>query len=186
MGKSVLLSSLVGLLLYGATFAADAPPAVQEYRTANKYFAAAQYRDALLLFKRALSAPPRNVSRSEIHTRIGDSYFHLGLYPQAKEAFRRALNEQRGPEQAQTRYWMAFSAFLSGDDAEAVREFLIIPERHPSSGMWVSTAYYWAGRAAERMGRISEAAEYYKKAGGNGKSPQGRHAIKRAEAVKRK
>jgi TolA-binding protein len=70
-----------------------------------------------------------------------------------------------------------------GSDAEAVAEFLKIPELYPSSGMWVGTAYYWAGRASERRGKTEEAAEYYRKAGGNGRSTQGRFALKKAEAV---
>jgi hypothetical protein len=51
--------------------------------------------------------------------------------------------------------------------------------------MWVNTAFYWAGRASERMGRKEQAGEFYRKAGGNGKSVQGKFALKKAEAVKK-
>jgi TolA-binding protein len=76
---------------------------------------------------------------------------------------------------------------LLGRDSEAVTELLKIPEFYPESGMWVPTAYYWAGWASERMGKKDSAAEYYKKAaGGSGRSAQGRAALKRAEKVKMK
>ena len=60
------------------------------------------------------------------------------------------------------------------------------PENYPSERMWVGTAYYWAARACERMGRKEQAAELYRKAGGNGKSTQERFAMKKAEAIKSK
>jgi TolA-binding protein len=70
-----------------------------------------------------------------------------------------------------------------GRNAEALSEFLKIPELYPDSGMWVSTAYYWAGRVCERMGEKELAADYFRKAGGSGKSPQGKFALKKAEKI---
>ncbi len=51
--------------------------------------------------------------------------------------------------------------------------------------MLVGTAYYWAGRASERMGRKDQAAELYRKAGGKGTSTQERFAMKKANAIKK-
>jgi tetratricopeptide (TPR) repeat protein len=70
-----------------------------------------------------------------------------------------------------------------GRDDEAVKELLKVPVLHPDAKVWASTAYYWAGRASERMGRRDEAAEFYRKAAGTGTSMQGRFARKKAEAV---
>ena len=184
MGKSLLISFLLLLLPYGASLASGPPPASKEYKKANKLFAAAKYQEALSLYRQALAAPPEDVPLSDIHTKIGDSYFRLGLYTNALNAYRSALLGQKRSERVQTQYWIGFCCFLSGRDAEAVEEFLKIPEIYPSSGMWVSTAYYWAGRASERMGRKEQAAEYYRKAGGNSKSTQGRFAMRKAEAAK--
>ncbi len=111
-------------------------------------------------------------------------FFSLADYQHALDAYRRALKEQKPVERAQTQYWIGFCAFLLGRDAEAVTEFLKIPESYPASGMWVGTAYYWAGRASERMGRKEQAAELYRKAGGKGTSTQERFAMKKANAIK--
>jgi TolA-binding protein len=68
-----------------------------------------------------------------------------------------------------------------------VAELLKVPQLYPDAQAWTVTAYYWAGRASERMGRKAEAAEYYRKAaGGNGKTTQGKFARKKAEAAKGK
>lgn len=164
--------------------AAAAPPAVKEYKKANKLFAAANYQEALPLYQKVLAAPPDDVPVGAIYTRIADSHYQLGHYQNALSAYRGALREQKRSERPQTQYWIGFCCFLLGRDAEAAAEFLKIPELYPGSGMWVGTAYYWAGRASERMGKKDLAARYYKKAGGNGKSTQGRFALKKADAVK--
>jgi tetratricopeptide (TPR) repeat protein len=174
------------LTLYAVPSAAFAQPAASDdYLRADRLFAAARYQEALPLYHKALKAPPASVPVSDIYTRIGDSYFQLGGFRDALGAYRKALDLQKPAEQPQTRYWIGFCSFLLGRDAEAVAEFLKIPELHPDAGMWVSTAYYWAGRASERMGKKDQAAGLYRKAGGSGKSTQGRFAIKRAEEVKK-
>lgn len=186
MGKVLSISFLLLLLLFGMSHASGTSPVAKEYKKANKLFAAAKYQEALPLYQLALAAPPDDVSLGEIHTKIGDSYFRLGQFKNALDAYRSALRDQKRSERVQTQYWIGFCCFLSGRDAEAVGEFLKIPELYPSSGMWVSTAYYWAGRVSERMGRKEQAAEYYRKASGNGKSAQGRFAMRKAEKVKGK
>ena len=184
MVKSLLISFLIVLLPYGLSHASDARSASNEYRTANKLFASAQFRDALSLYQKLLVSPPEGVPVSDIHTRIGDSFFRLGYFNNALDAYRIAIKDQKESARPETQYWIGFCCFLLGRDAEALSEFLKIPELYPASGMWVGTAYYWAGRACERMGRTGDAAEYYRRAGGNGRSTQGRFALKKAEAVK--
>jgi hypothetical protein len=78
---------------------------------------------------------------------------------------------------------VGFCCYLVGRDAEAVNELLKVPALHPDAKAWVSTAYYWAGRASERMGKRDAAAEFYRKAAGTGSSTQGTFARKKAEAV---
>ncbi len=185
MGKSLWISILVMLLPYGLSHASDMRSPVQEYRTANKLFDAARYKEAIPLYQMLLVSPPQQVPLSDVYTRIGDSYFRLGEYKNALSAYRSALVSQKEAERPATQYWIAFCCFLMGNDVEAVNEFMKIPELYPSSGMWVGTAYYWAGRASERRGKMEEAAEYYRKAGGKGGSTQGRFALKKAEAVHR-
>jgi tetratricopeptide (TPR) repeat protein len=185
MGKSLWISILIMLLPYGLSHASDMRSPAQEYRTANKLFAAGRYKDAIPLYRLVLASPPEQVPLSDIYTRIGDSYFRLGEYKNALPAYRSALGSQKDSERPATQYWIAFCCLLMGNDAEAVTEFLKIPELYPSSGMWVGTAYYWAGRASERRGKTEDAAEYYRKAGGNGRSTQGRFALEKAAAVNR-
>lgn len=185
MGKSLFVSFLIVLMPFSLSLASDSRSAVQDYRTANKLLASARFHEALSLYKRLLVSPPDGVPVSDIHSRIGDSWFRLGNFQNALLAYRAALPDQSETDQPATQYWIGFCCFLLGRDAEARAEFLKIPERFPTSGMWVSTAYYWAGRACERMGKADEAAECYRKAGGNGKSTQGKFALKKAGAVKR-
>jgi tetratricopeptide (TPR) repeat protein len=184
MRKHLLLASLIGILAavpYPVSYASDVD---QEYHKANKLFVEKKYSEAIVIYRSLLSSPPRNSSSSALYTRIADGYFQLKNYQSALDAYRAALKEQRQSERAQTQYWIGFCTFLLGKDAEALNEFLKIPEQYPDSGMWVSTAYYWAGRMCERMGKKDLAAGYFRKAGGSGKSTQGRYALKRAESAK--
>lgn len=186
MGKSLLISLLIVLMPLSLLQASDSRSASQEYRTANELFASAQFREALSLYQRLVLAPPEGIALSDIHTRIGDSWFRLGYFKNALGAYRAALQLQNDAERPSTQYWIGFCCFLLGKNAEAKNEFLKIPALYPGSGMWVGTAYYWAARVCERMGQKGEAAEYYRRAGGNGKSTQGKFALKKAETVKRK
>lgn len=185
MRKNQVIAFLIFFLLPCAAHADDGTRlASQAYQKANKLFAAEHYKEALPLYKQVLASPPDDVSVSDIYTRIADSFFRLGDYRSALDAYRGALRGQRRSARPATQYWVGFCCFLIGRDEEAVNELLKIPELYPDSGRWVSTAYYWAGRASERMGRRDRAAEYYRKAGGDGRSTQGRFALKKAEAVK--
>lgn len=109
--------------------------------------------------------------------------FSAGNYSGALEAYRGAIRKQDPADQPPTQYWIGFCCLMQGKDDDAVKEFLKIPENYPAEGMWISTAYYWAGRACERMGKKEQAAAFYRKAAGNGKSTQERFAMKKAEAV---
>jgi len=183
MVKSLLLSFIMVLLPWSLLYAAEPNPDSQDYLTAKKLFAASRFPDALSLYQKLLASPPEGVTRSDIHSHIGDTWFRLGSYGNALDAYRAAVRGQKESARPETQYWIGFCCFLLGRDAEAVREFLKIPGLYPSSGMWVGTAYYWAGRASERMGREGDAASYYRLAGGNGRSTQGRFALKKAEAA---
>lgn len=156
----------------------------QDYRQANKLFAKGKYTEAILLYRSVLADPSRRIPTSILHTRIADSYFQMEDYQNAREAYRRALADQKESERPATQYWIGFSTFLMGRNSEALSEFLKIPERYPDSGMWVSTAYYWAGRVSERMGEKKLAADYFRKAGGSGRSAQERFSLKKAEKLK--
>ncbi len=156
------------LSLFTPSDAVSAQTAAKDYQKAGKLYAAGEYREAIGLYKRTLAALPDEISAADVHTRIADSYFQLADYSSALASYRSALREQKRSERQMTQYWIGFCCFLSGRDAEAVIEFLKIPELYPDSGMLVSTAYYWAGRASERLGKKEQAAEFYRKAGGNG------------------
>ena len=158
-------------------------PDPKDFSQANKLFSAGKYTDALRIYETLQTSRPPDVPQGLLYTRIGDSYFQLTDYRKAVDAYRRSLLYQKPEEMPQTRYWIGFSLFLLGKNKEASAEFLKIPEQHPASGRWVTTAYYWAGRANERMGNKDKAAAYYKKAGGRGKATQEQFALKRAEAV---
>ncbi len=184
MKKSLYFVFILGVMFFlnGLSHAASAG---QEYHKANKLFAAGNYSKAITLYQSLLAAPPRGVSTGVLHTRIADCYFKLEDYRNARDAYRKALPEQEETERPATQYWIGFSTLLMGKDAEALDEFLKIPEQYPDSGMWVSTAYYWAGRTCDRMGNKKQAKEYFQKAGGRGKSAQERFALEKAKAAKK-
>lgn len=185
MRKYLFIAFSVLLLFSGQAQGSDSRSASSQYSKANALFASAHFHDALILYQKLLSAPPQGVTRGEIESRIGDVYFRIADYQKSLEAYRAALKDLKESEQPQTQYWVGFCCFLLGRDDEAMTEFLKIPERYPDSGMWVGTAYYWAGRACERSGRKAEAAGYYRKAGGSGKSTQGKFALGKAAALKK-
>ncbi len=157
------------------------PPA---YIKAESMFAAGKYSEALHSYQDALANMTDKVVAGEIQSRIGDCYFRLQDYSNARNAYRSALQQQRLSHRPPTQYWVGFCTFLLGNDQDAITEFLKIPELYPFSGMWVSTAYYWAGRAGERMGKKKLAEEYYRRAGGKGKSSQEEFALRKADEVR--
>ena len=172
---------LIVLLLVGVAFAAETP-AERDYRAAHSLAAKQKYHQALALYHKTLAAPPDRVSQGDIHSRIGDTYFKMSDYGKALAAYRKAIRDPRLADKAQTQYWIGFCTFLVGRDAEAVDELVKVPLFYPDAGAWASTAWYWAGRASERMGKKEQAAEYYRKAaGGNGRTTQGKFARKKAE-----
>lgn len=181
----VLLFFLTLILSSGLLHAGTVPAGDKRYDRANKLFAEGKFEEAIPVFREVLASSPKTVPAADVHTKIGDSYFGLNSYKHALAEYRLAIEVQRPEKKAETQYWIGFTTFLTGRDEDAVKEFLKIPELYPDDGRWVSTAYYWAGRASERMGKKDQAAAYYRKAGGDGKSTQGRHALKRAEKVKR-
>ena len=185
MKRKIILIFLIFLALYGLPHVTSAQSLPREYIKADKMFSQGRYPEAIRLYQAELSTPSRAISPGLLHTRIADSYFRLTDYQHALDEYRQALKDQKPGEQAQTQYWIGFCVLLLGRDSEAVTEFLKIPENYPTSGMLVGTAYYWAGRASERMGKKDQAAELYRKAGGKGKSTQGRFAMKKADAIKK-
>jgi len=156
-----------------------------DYKMAEVLFSHGKYQDAIRMYETALNSPSNSITTGVLYTRIADSYFWLNDYERAREAYRNALNNQKPGERAQTHYWIGLCSLLLGRDTEAVAEFLKIPDNYPESGMWVVTAYYWAGRASERAGRKEDAAEFYRKAGGKGQSIQEQYAMKKAKNLKK-
>ncbi len=157
----------------------------RDYQAANRLYSSGKFAESLVLYQQALAARPSDRTAGDVQVRFGDIYFRLGKYPNALASYRQALADPRLADRPQTQYWVGFCCFLVGRDAEAVTELLKVPTLYPDAKAWGSTSYYWAGRASERMGRKAQAAEYYKKAGGNGKTTQGKFAMKKAESVKR-
>ncbi len=183
--RPIVLAVVFLVIAASASGAAEIPSA-KDYRSANALFAARKYQEALVLYKKALVAPPQQVPAGDIHARIGDSYFNLGNFRGALESYRLAMQDKNTTDRAQTQYWVGFCCYLTGRDSEAVTELLKVPSQYPQAAGWGTTAYYWAGRASERMGKKEQAAEYYKKAGGNGKTTQARFAQKKADSVNKK
>ncbi len=184
--KKSILSSILILFLFTSPVLATGALASRDYQAANRLYEAGKFSEALAQYQQALSSRPSDRSAGDVQNRIGDIYFRLGDYANALVSYRRALEDPRFPDRAQTQYWVGFCSFLTGRDAEAVAELLKVPTLYPDARAWVSTSYYWAGRASERMGKKDQAAEYYKKAGGNGKTTQGKFAQKKAADMKSK
>ena len=185
MKRKLIIVSLMFLALIGLPQVTMGQSISREYIQADRMFSQGRYSDAIRLYQTVLSSPSRAMPPGLIHTRIADSFYRLTDYPHALDAYRQALKEQKPAERAQTQYWIGFCTLLLGRNSEAMTEFLKIPESYPASGMLVGTAYYWAGRASERMGDKDKAAELYRKAGGKGTSTQGRFAMKKANEVKK-
>jgi tetratricopeptide (TPR) repeat protein len=184
MVKPIMISFVVTLAVCGMLQASE--PASWKYDKANSLFASSRYREAIPLYQGLLVSRPDGVSASDLHSKIGDSWFRLGDYANALASYRLALVGQKESQRSETQYWIGFCCFLLGRDAEAAKEFLKIPEQYPGSGMWAGTGYYWAGRAYERMNKLDEAAACYRKAGGSGRTTQGTFALKRAESIQGK
>jgi tetratricopeptide (TPR) repeat protein len=182
--KKGLLSAAVGFLVLMSTVIAAEPAFSDDLGKADKLFAAGKYQEALILYQKILPLPPANVTPGDINSKIGDTYFRLADYRNALEAYQRAIKDQRPADRPQTQYWIGFCSFLIGRDEIAITEFLKVPTLYPDAKAWGSTSYYWAGRASERLGKKEQAAEYYRKAGGSGKTTQSKFAQKKAEAVK--
>jgi tetratricopeptide (TPR) repeat protein len=177
---------LAFVLFVGASAAAETA-SERDYRAAHGLVAKQQYRQALALYQKTLNTPPARVPTGDIHARIGDTYFRMNDFGRALAAYRKAIRDPNLSDKAQTQYWLGFCSFLVGRDAEAVDELIKVPLLYPDADAWGTTAWYWAGRASERMGKKEEAAEYYRKAsGGNGRTVQGKFARKKAEAAKGK
>jgi tetratricopeptide (TPR) repeat protein len=181
--RTILMPFVALFLLFGPSNGEAGQTASREFSHANKLFSEARYTEALPVYQRLLIARTDKVPPGVLCTRIGDCYFRLGDYKNAIHAYRSALQYQKNAERAATQYWIGMSTFLHGNDADAITEFLKIPEHYPQSGMWVSTAYYWAGKACERMGNKNRAAIYYRKAGGKGASTHERFALKKAKTL---
>jgi len=183
MKKGLVVAVLALILFSGRSFAFETASSGY-YRAANKMVEAKKYDEALALYRKTLSAPPDDVAPGDIHAKMGDIHFRKADYRGALDEYRSALRDPKHVDRPQTQYWIGFCCFLVGRDAEAVDELLKVPAHYPDAGAWGSTAYYWAGRASERLGKKEQAAEYYRKAGGNGKSTQSKFARKKAAAVK--
>jgi tetratricopeptide (TPR) repeat protein len=184
MKRKLFIISLMILGLHALPQITGGQNVPREYLQADQMFSQGRYPEAIRLYQAV--SPSGAVSPGLLHTRIADSYFRMIDYQHALDAYRQAIIYQEPAERAQTQYWIGFCVLLLGRDEEAVTEFLKIPGSYPTSGMLVGTAYYWAGRASERMGRKEQAAELYRKAGGKGTSTQGRFAMKKANAVEAK
>jgi tetratricopeptide (TPR) repeat protein len=181
-----LLPAMTALILLGTAAIAAEPAASRDLRDADRLYASGKYQEALVLYQKTLSAPPSGLTPGDINSKIGDAHFRLADYRNALDAYRKAVRDQRPADRAQTQYWIGFCCFLVGRDAEAIDELLKVPALYPDAKAWGTTAYYWAGRASERMGKKEQAAEYYRRAGGHGSSTQSKFARKKAEAARGK
>jgi len=184
MAKTLLPVILI-FSLFGLSNAMAEQTASRDFAKAGTLFTEARYTEALPIYQRLLNSRASDVSSGILCTRIGDCYYKLADYTSAIHAYRSALQYQKSSERAATQFWIGFSTFRLGKDAEAIAEFLKIPELYPTSGMWVTTAYYFAGKVCEHMGKKEQAAAYYRKAAGTGTSTQERFALKKAETVKK-
>lgn len=181
----LFLSSFFSLFLFfSSASGADFTP-VRDIRTADALAASQKYKEALSMYRDALASLPKSASASSVHLKMADIYFKLGEFKNALASYRTAILDPALSDKPQTQYWIGFCCFLIGRDAEAVDEFLKITSLYPEAKAWGATAYYWAGRASERMGKKEQAAEYYRRAGGNGKTIQGKFALKKIEKLKR-
>ena len=185
MKRAFILLVVAAFLPWGAAFASSEAAATNNYKKANALFSSAHYKEALPLYQSILSSPSKT-SLLVMFTPGSATVITGSVRIRTPSMLMKAqLSTSPAPAQPGTRYWIGFCYFLLRKHDQAVAEFLKIPELYPEAGMWVGTAYYWAGRSCEQLGKKDLALQYYKKAGGNGKSTQGRFAHEEGGGGKR-
>ena len=83
-------------------------------------------------------------------------------YPIKLEQSRIEILQQllaQNPESAFARYGLAMEYVKSGDFAHAIREFEVLLTSDPS----YSAAYFHGGQTLEKLGRLDDARDYYRR-----------------------
>jgi tetratricopeptide (TPR) repeat protein len=82
----------------------------------------------------------------------------------------------QNPDNSFVRYGLAMEYVKAGEFEQAMDEFAAILEREPS----YSAAYFHGGQTLEKMGRIEEAREYYRRGIAHSADPHARSELQGA------
>ena len=113
-----LLLILLASIIQSSVLAGPSLPPV--YIRAERLFAAGKYSEAILFYQQALTDRTSKNATGDIQSRIGDCYFRLQDYVNARNAYRSALLQQKLSQRPPTQYWIGFCTFLLGKDQEAM------------------------------------------------------------------
>jgi TolA-binding protein len=108
-------------------------PDERKYRTAQSYFNAAQYLNAVVAFKEVLKIASNGKFADNCQFWIGECYFKLGQYAYAIANYKKVFSypQTDKADDAQMRIAVCYSRL--GDNAQAVVEFKNLLQNYPQS-----------------------------------------------------
>jgi TolA-binding protein len=122
------------------------------------------YDGALELTRKYIERFPNDPDLIDKKIDIGILYQKLGYYDRAILHLQSLIEGGNSDLEAELRYYIGESNFYKGDYQQAVLEFLKVPYLVTQRGKvdWISTSYYMAGQAYEKMSKYDQALTMYK------------------------
>lgn len=112
-------------------------------------------------FVQLYPADPRLI---DIKILIGQSLSALKRGAESVRYLKRLKLEADSEREPEIQYWIAFSYYQQGDFETAISEFIKIPLLSKKTRLqWVPSAYYYAGRSYEKLGKQHDAVRMYQK-----------------------
>ncbi|MFH1009246.1 MAG: tetratricopeptide repeat protein [Candidatus Latescibacterota bacterium] len=130
---------------------------VLSYERLGRYEAAIQSAQVLV------ARFPENETIPRVKMKIGLSLMKLGDYEEAIAVFQKNMPAADAETKAALRFYVGQCRAMAGNYEEAVIEYLKVAYLHRSEAMWAVTAEYEAGKAYEKLNRLSEAENVYQR-----------------------
>jgi tetratricopeptide (TPR) repeat protein len=122
------------------------------------------YDGALELTRKYIERFPDDTDLIEKKIDIGVLYQKLGYYDQSIVHLQHLLEAGNAELEAELHYYIGEAYFYKGEHQQAILEFLKVPYLVTKQAKvdWVSTSYYMAGQAYEKMSKYDQAMLMYK------------------------
>jgi tetratricopeptide (TPR) repeat protein len=122
------------------------------------------YDGALELTRKYIERFPNDTDLIEKKIDIGVLYQKLGYYDQSIVHLQHLLEAGNAELEAELHYYIGEAYFYKGEHQQAILEFLKVPYLVTKQAKvdWVSTSYYMAGQAYEKMSKYDQAMLMYK------------------------